>query len=110
MDVAGLSSGVSAVSAGCTHTCALLDTGGVKCWGMNQEGQLGDGTAGEGLIRTTPVDVVGLSSGVSALSIGWRHTCALLDNGQVKCWGENLSGQLGDGTMENSATPVDVVL
>lgn len=108
VDVAGLRSGVSAVFAGCSHTCALLDTGGVKCWGWNQDGQLGDGTAGEGLMRTTPVDVVGLSSGVSALAVGWRHTCALLVTGRVKCWGENVYGQLGDGTMESSTIPVNV--
>jgi len=105
VDVTGLTSGVTAISAGFSHTCALLDTGGVKCWGNNQNGQLGDGTI---INRSTPVDVVGLTSGVTAISCGYYHTCALLNNGAVKCWGGNVNGQLGDGTEENKLIPVYV--
>ncbi|MFN8489803.1 MAG: hypothetical protein U0350_19615 [Caldilineaceae bacterium] len=105
LDVVGLDSGVSALATGWGHTCALLASGGVKCWGYNFSGQLGDGTT---TTSQMPVDVMGLDSGVSALATGWGHTCALLASGGVKCWGDNFSGQLGDGTTTNRPTPVDV--
>jgi len=55
------------------------------------------------------VDVTGLGSGVSSISAGSRHACAVLDTGTVKCWGDNQVGQLGDGTNEDRRTPVDVM-
>ena len=105
MDVSGLASGVIGVAAGRYHTCAVTAGGGVKCWGSNGRGQLGDGTTTD---RLTPVDVSGLGSGVSALAAGAEHTCAVTAGGGVKCWGYNGYGQLGDGTTIGRATPVDV--
>jgi alpha-tubulin suppressor-like RCC1 family protein len=103
--VGGLSSGVTAISAGGEHTCAVSSAGGVKCWGNNEQGQLGDATTTN---KPTPVAVSGLSSGVVAISAGYYHTCALMSVGAVECWGSNGQGQLGDGTTTNKATPVAV--
>ena len=106
VDVVGLSTGVTAISGGAVHMCALTEAGGVKCWGSNYSFQLGDGTTTN---RLTPVDVVGLSTGVTAISVGRDHTCALMTGGGVKCWGNGGFGQLGDGTQTSRSTPVDVI-
>ena len=104
VDVLGLGERVARVSAGALHTCAMLRNGGVKCWGRNNKGQLGDGTI---IDRSTPVEVQDLVGGVRAVSSGRYHTCALLNNGAIKCWGSNQDGQLGDGTTLTRLTPVD---
>jgi alpha-tubulin suppressor-like RCC1 family protein len=103
--VSGLSTGVAAVATGFYHSCAVMRSGGVKCWGYNNYGELGDGT---GIDSHVPVDVVGVS-GASAVATGSfsHHVCALT-GGHVKCWGENDSGQLGDGTWTRRLTPVQV--
>ncbi len=105
VSVIGLTQAVVAVSASMTHTCALTSAGGVKCWGQNLYGGLGDGSISD---RSEPVDVVGLNSGVFAVSTGGGFTCALMEDGRVKCWGYNQKGALGDGTTADRFTPVDV--
>ena len=102
VDVSGLTSGMAAVTTGDGHTCAVTTAGGLKCWGWNGSGQLGDGTTTD---RWTPVDVSGLTSGVAAVAAGGAHTCALTTAGGLKCWGSNYSGDLGDGTTTDSLTP-----
>jgi len=106
VDVSGLASGVSAIVAGGYHTCALTTAGGVKCWGGNDNGQLGDNS---GVDRWTPVDVTGLSSGVTAISAGGLHTCALTTAGGMLCWGNNYEGRLGDNTEIDRFSPVAVM-
>ena len=102
--VPGLSNAI-AVSAGWAHTCALLQDQTVRCWGWNVSGQVGNGTTANAL---TPVAVVGLA-GASAVTAGWwQHSCARLTDGNVRCWGQNQWGQLGNGTTASSATPVSM--
>jgi alpha-tubulin suppressor-like RCC1 family protein len=107
VNVSGLSSGVAAISAGFHGGCALMITGGVKCWGDNGHGQLGNGTT---QTRLVPGDVTGLTSGVAQVSQGMDDACALMIDGSVKCWGYNGDGELGNGTTSADVlTPVDVV-
>jgi alpha-tubulin suppressor-like RCC1 family protein len=95
-----------AISSGFDYNCTLLNSSAVKCWGANDFGNLGDGTTTQ---RLTPTTVSGLSSGVSAIAVGNRHACAVLDSGTVRCWGTNDFGQTGKGVKGgNQATPVDV--
>lgn len=106
VDVTGLTSGVTAITAGLYHTCALTSGGGVKCWGEADAGRvLGTGVTTD---QKTPVDVTGLTSGVTAVSAGEYHTCALLTDGTVRCWGRNNYGQIGNASWDNQNLPVDV--
>jgi alpha-tubulin suppressor-like RCC1 family protein len=105
VDVLDLGSGVIGLAAGGGHTCALVTGGGIRCWGNNKYGQLGDGTA---QIRILPVAVDGLAQGAAGIAAGWNHVCAAMGNGELKCWGWNYWGQLGDGTQVTQSKPVNV--
>jgi alpha-tubulin suppressor-like RCC1 family protein len=102
--VAGLSSGAMAIGAGYKHSCAVLTSGTVQCWGHNNHGQLGDGTTGDSAV---PVAVSGLTNADSVIG-GIEHSCALTSGGSMRCWGRNDKGQLGDGTGNDSPIPVAV--
>lgn len=105
VQVVGLSSGAKAVEAGADFTCAINSANGVKCWGVNTYGQLGDNST---TTRNQPVDVYGLTSGVQQIAVGKQHACALNAAGGVKCWGNNGNGRLGNGATVTSSVPVDV--
>jgi alpha-tubulin suppressor-like RCC1 family protein len=107
--------GVIRVSAGKQHTCALLIGGTVRCWGDGGRGRLGDG---ESTSRSFPVAVLvsGTASaspvaleGVTQISAGNQHSCALLTDGTARCWGDGGAGQLGDGDTQNQPNPVEVL-
>ncbi len=103
VDVFGLAAGIKHVHSHYGHTCAVMDSAALKCWGANYAAQVGDGTT---MNRSTPFDVpVPFAVDVSA---GYRHSCAI-SNGRVLCWGQNIWGELGDGTTLSRATPAPIV-
>ena len=98
------------VSTGNIHTCAILDDGSLKCWGDDNYGQLGNGaTTGN---QPSPVSVdLGTGRTAVAVATGNRNTCAILDDGSLKCWGGDSQGQVGNGaTSGNQPSPVSVDL
>lgn len=105
VDVLGLGSGVAAITAGGSFSCALLTAGTVKCWGWNQTGEIGDGTTEN---RPTPTDVPGIS-GATDIDAGAQHACALVPGGEVRCWGHNGDGELGIGSLRSILGPVSPV-
>ncbi|WP_192930740.1 hypothetical protein [Deinococcus sp. AJ005] len=100
--VSGVSSLGAGLATGLSHGLALLKDHGVRSWGYNFAGQLGDGTTTD---RLTPGSVTGLT-GVVAVAGGGNHSLALMHDGTVEVWGDNSSGQLGDGTIINRHLPV----
>jgi len=82
------------IDAGIYHTCAVLQSGSIKCWGRNNYGQTGNGNVITP--QATPVTVIGITTAVNVAS-GQSHTCALLNNGTIQCWGRNDYGQFGNG-------------
>ncbi len=106
VNVTGLDGGITAVSAGNRHVLALTSTGGVKAWGGNQSGELGDGTSTD---RWTPVDVPGLSTGVAKVVATNYFSLVLTASGGAKAWGYGGDGNLGNGAYTMSCpTPVEV--
>ena len=107
----------SKLSLGSEHACGIAKDGATYCWGNAYHGQVGDGTVG---YRTAPTLVMGqtaptpiptpvsLPNRLSSLAAGGDHTCGLTPKGEAYCWGANTSGELGDGTSTNRATPVAV--
>lgn len=97
----GVGRTAKSITAGNYHTCAILDDNSVKCWGLNLHGQLGQGDVGPRGVAAIEMgdnlSAVDLGVGRTAVSIvaGGFHSCAILDNGQAKCWGRNHFGQLG---------------
>ena len=93
----GAGSGVVAIAAGFSHTCAVKADQSVYCWGDNRQGQLGDGTQ---TLRSTPtpVSMLGAGSGASAIAAGNYYSCAVRNDGAVLCWGDNWHGKLGSGS------------
>ncbi len=105
--VSGLGGGVSAIATGSYSGCAV-QSGAAKCWGWNDYGQVGDGAAGGK--RETPVQVVGLTSGVTQIATTAWHVCAV-QSGAAKCWGDNgglLAGALGYSADDNQDQPAPV--
>jgi alpha-tubulin suppressor-like RCC1 family protein len=111
VSVAGLAGNVQQMGLGFSHSCALMASSGVQCWGLNANGQVGNGVTPFENSYTTPQTVVGLT-GVKKVVGGGAHSCALLNDGSIKCWGYGFYGQLGNGLSGNEAdtsTPVSVV-
>jgi|GEM_PF-2643983 len=103
--VGGIAGAVDLAAAG-DHTCVVLSNGHVACWGENENGQLGDGSYG-GAGSLAPVEVGGVVTAVEVVA-GSGHSCALLSDGQLVCWGDNFAGQLGRGSATSYPKPVVV--
>jgi alpha-tubulin suppressor-like RCC1 family protein len=93
------------IAGGAAHTCALTPTGGVKCWGANEHGELGNNSTTDSPVA---VDVVGLGSGIISVTAGQNFSCALTTARTVKCWGKGDYGQMGNNQNGDEHTPVDV--
>lgn len=102
-------SNANAVSGGFLHTCALISGGAIDCWGYNQDGQVGNGTISSQrpFAVTTPVQVSGITNAVT-ISAGDFHTCALLPDGTVDCWGYIASSNIAGLPLLDSSTPVQI--
>ena len=102
---------IKTISSGVSHTCALTTRGNVKCWGRNEDGQLGSRVSFQSLVpvnvHTSAIDSTPLGN-IKAIISGGNYVCALTNDGHVKCWGQGESGVLGNGKENNSTIPVDV--
>lgn len=96
-----------AIGGGTYHSCAVLFGGTVQCWGYNYGGQLGN-NPGSLPSSSIPVTVSNIAPVATVVGGEYAHSCARLADNTMKCWGNNVLGQLGDGTTTNSYTPVAV--
>ena len=96
---------VQTIAVGSLHACALTSGNQVRCWGLNESGQLGDGSTVNSPLPTT---VSGMSGTLTKLAAGGEHSCALNSAGEVHCWGGNAHGQLGDGSTSSRSSPAQV--
>jgi alpha-tubulin suppressor-like RCC1 family protein len=107
--VSGLG-GVQQIAAGSSHTCARLADGTARCWGYNFNGQLGDGTSADAAVPVTVVDAAGAPlGGIREIALGSSHSCVVLADATVRCWGDDSAGQLGDGSPGGAIGPPTVV-
>jgi len=98
---------VSSIVAGNVHTCVFLaSNGGVYCWGANVSGQLGTGNTSNSLL---PIQAASSLNNVQSLGGGYAASCALNTSGNIYCWGDNTYGELGNNSLNQSSTPVEVV-
>lgn len=98
LDVTGLTAGRGLTASGVAHSCSVLSGGGgLKCWGNNDKGQLGDGTVG-GPSGPIDPDTTGSSANFKGIAAGANHSCAIDSSNRVLCWGYNAFGQLGNST------------
>lgn len=104
-DVPNLNNDIQQIASSADHTCGYRANGDVYCWGANNFGQIGDGTISAFKGATKVEDLAG---NAKEISTGIAHSCALLGNGSVRCWGANTYGQLGNGNTTNATKPVTV--
>lgn len=108
VDLGRFGSSIKAIGLGISHTCAILENDGVKCWGEVDDGRLGlpvssgdqgddSGEMGDNL----PFVDLGVGRNVNALDVGGEHACVILDNNTIKCWGDNSYGELGLGDTDS---------
>jgi alpha-tubulin suppressor-like RCC1 family protein len=102
--VDALGATVAAAAAGGAHTCARKTDGTLSCWGLNASGQLG----ALGMSTAVPREVMALGRRVLEVAAGPAHTCAIVTGGAIECWGSNQAGEIGDGTPFHRARPAQV--
>jgi alpha-tubulin suppressor-like RCC1 family protein len=105
IQVAALGNEVASIGAGAAHTCAVKKDGALWCWGLNEHGQLGDGTTQD---HSVPAPATAVDFAVAEVVGGADFSCARTAEGSAWCWGNNSEGQLGNGSMDPSLVPVEV--
>ena len=91
----------TAIAAGAAHTCALLNDGNITCWGYDDDGELGNGVGNDPIDAPPTPITLPVGATATAITAGYAHTCALLNDGNITCWGSDWAGQLGNGTAGN---------